>query len=91
MPKQYGTVDCGLFALAYAIAICMDKNPAKIIFEQISMRNHFNQVLKTQNLQQFNHFEIENNTWTHYNEHCIDLRVRRAKIQFCSLILLNFK
>ena len=25
MPKQYGSNDCGLFALAYAIAICMEK------------------------------------------------------------------
>ena len=82
MPKQYGTDDCGLFALAYAIAICMDKNPAKIIFEQISMRNHFNQVLKTQNLQQFNHFEIENNTLTNYNEHCIDLRGEELRYNF---------
>jgi hypothetical protein len=37
----------------------MDKNLAKLIFEQISIRNHYNQVLKSQNLQQFNHFEIE--------------------------------
>ena len=28
MPQQYGTSDCGLFALAYAIAICENKEPA---------------------------------------------------------------
>ncbi len=50
MNKQFGTDDCGLFALAYALAICMNKNPAQLLFEQISMRNHFNDVLKTQNL-----------------------------------------
>ena len=60
----------------------MDKNPAKIIFDQISMRYHFNQVLKTQNLQQFNHFEIENNTLTNDNEHCIDLRGEELRYNF---------
>ncbi len=73
MPKQYGTDDCGLFALAFAIAICMDKNPAKLFFEQISMRNHFNQVLKSQYLQKFNHLEIENSTLSHYYEYAIDI------------------
>ncbi len=34
MNKQFGTDDCGLFALAYALAICMDKNPAQLQFEQ---------------------------------------------------------
>jgi hypothetical protein len=32
MPKQYGSNDCGLFALASSIAIFMDKNPAKYFF-----------------------------------------------------------
>jgi hypothetical protein len=82
MPKQYGSNDCGLFALAYAIAICMEKNPAKLIFEQISMRNHFNQVLKSQNLQQFNHFEIENTTLTNFNEYCIDVRHEELRYNF---------
>ena len=35
--KQFGTDDCGLFALAYALAICLDKNPAQLLFEPISM------------------------------------------------------
>ena len=82
MNKQYGTDDCGIFALAYAIAICMDKNPAKLLFEQISMRNHFNQVLKSQNLQQFNHLEIENSTLSHYYEYAIDIRDEQLRHHF---------
>ncbi len=31
--KKFGTEYCGLFALAYAWAICMDKNPAQLLFE----------------------------------------------------------
>jgi hypothetical protein len=27
LPKQYGSYDCGLFALAYGIAICMNLYP----------------------------------------------------------------
>ena len=82
MPIQYGSNDCGLFALAYAVAICMETNPAKLIFEQIWMRNHFNQVLKSQNLQQFNHFEIENTTLTNCNEYCIDVRHEELRYNF---------
>jgi hypothetical protein len=65
MNKQFGTDDCGLFALAHALAISLDKNPAQLLFEPISMPNHFNDVLKTQNPQQFNPFEIQSNTLTH--------------------------
>ena len=73
MHKQFGTDDCGLFALAYALSICMEKNPAKLIFQQISMRSHFNQVLKTGTLEQFEYFEIQDNTLTPYKEYCIDI------------------
>ena len=44
MPQQYGTSDCGLFALAYAIAICENKEPDKLILHQISMRDRYNSI-----------------------------------------------
>ena len=31
MPKQHGINDCGLFALAYAKAICESKEPDKLL------------------------------------------------------------
>ena len=74
MHKQYGSDDCGLFALAYAIAICEEKDPSKLIFHQISMRNHFNEVLQTQQLKQFDYFEIKDATSPNYNEYYISLR-----------------
>jgi hypothetical protein len=42
MFEQYNTEDCGLFALANAIAICEDKGPSMLVFQKISMRDHFN-------------------------------------------------
>ena len=53
MIKQYGTNACGLFALAYAMAICEENDPAKLIFQQISMRNHFNKIMRTTEIEQF--------------------------------------
>jgi hypothetical protein len=87
MPKQNVTNDCGPFTLAYSIAFCMNKNLAKLIFEQISMRNHSNQVLKSQNLQQFYHFEREKNTFTNFNEYCIDVRHEELRYNF---VVSNF-
>ena len=71
MHKQFGTDDCGLFALAYAIAICEDKDPSKLIFQQIAMRNHFNKVLQTKKLEQFtlNYIEIKDDTVPYYKEY----------------------
>ena len=43
---------CGLFAVAYAMAICESKEPAKLLFLQIAMRDNFNTTLKTQELKQ---------------------------------------
>jgi hypothetical protein len=80
MPKQYGTNDCGLFALAYAIAICELKEPAKLLFQQISMRENFNNILKTQELKQFDHFDINDDKLVSYEEYFVNLR--DVKINF---------
>jgi Ulp1 family protease len=42
VPPQNGIDDCGLFALAYCIAICHDLDPSQMKFDQSSMREHFN-------------------------------------------------
>ena len=70
MYPQYGTNDCGLFALAYAIAICEEKDPAKLFFTQIAMRDHFNHVLQSQHL---THFEMKEMTTPHYKEYNVNL------------------
>lgn len=74
MVKQSGSSDCGLFALGYAIAICESKDPSKLVFKQNLMRNHFNEVLQSKILKQFEYEEIENTNKTNYKEYSLDLK-----------------
>ena len=41
-----GGADCGLFAIAFAVAICFGMNPSKVIFIQEKMRRHLIQFLE---------------------------------------------
>ena len=43
--QQKGVLDCGLFAIAFALEICMGKNPQYILFEQTKMRQHLHSCL----------------------------------------------
>ena len=38
--QQVGKMDCGLFAVAYAVEVCHGKNPAVTCFDQTKMRHH---------------------------------------------------
>ena len=38
--KQVGGNDCGLFAIAIAIAIAFGADPTKLLFDQVAMRSH---------------------------------------------------
>lgn len=38
--QQQGTNDCGLFSIAYALELCVGRNPESISFEQRRMRGH---------------------------------------------------
>ena len=40
---QSGANDCGLFAIAFATAICAGQNPATKVFDQGKMRGHLMQ------------------------------------------------
>ena len=55
MPKQSGTSDCGLFALGYATALCLEINPATLIFDQSRMRQEFNQMVMGHEVHLFSH------------------------------------
>ena len=46
MQHQAGGSDCGLFAIAFAVALCFGLNPSKLIFEQSKMRDHLLHCLK---------------------------------------------
>ena len=53
MAQQIGTYDCGLFAIAYAFELCIDKNPANLEFDQSTMRAHYNACLANRRFTSF--------------------------------------
>ena len=71
VPKQQGVIDCGIFALAYAIAICEGVDPSKLFFHQNLMRFHFNEIINTGVVTQFPHSQL--NTTTSYKDNLIDI------------------
>ena len=69
--SQYGYSDCGLFALAYVMAIAFMKNPAKMHFSQIKMRDHFNLCMECDYWTEFDGLEFDREL--KYIRHEIDL------------------
>ena len=51
--QQKGTTDCGLFAAAFATAICFGHDPTLLNFDQDSMRRHFKQCITSKNAEMF--------------------------------------
>ena len=51
--QQQGTVDCGLFAIAYAVCLVNGKDPAKIKFNQQGMRAFYVDSIKKRRLDMF--------------------------------------
>ena len=42
MAQQTCTYDCGLFAIAYAVDLRLNNNPTNVVYDQNSMRLHYN-------------------------------------------------
>ena len=42
VPKQRGSTDCGLFAMAYAQLLLDQKEPSHYVFDQSKMREQYN-------------------------------------------------
>jgi len=70
--KQTGSIDCGLYALGYALALAMDKDPGSLIFDQKKIREEFNQIIETKSLFLFSH-NVINNFVPQFNELSLDL------------------
>ena len=51
--QQQGTVDCGLFAIAYVISLANGKDPARVKYAQESMRAFFSNCIKKRHLEVF--------------------------------------
>ena len=44
--QQQGTLDCGLFAIAFAVEVCSGRNPQCASFDQKKMREHLYTCLR---------------------------------------------
>ena len=51
--KQEGTLDCGLFAIAYSIDICHNVDPSTVAYDQSKMHKHLAECFKKGKLTQF--------------------------------------
>ena len=51
--KQQNGCDCGLFALAYATALCLGQNPQSLLFKQSVMRAHLLKCLEEEDMKPF--------------------------------------
>lgn len=51
--SQQGAADCGLFAIAFAVALCLGNNPQKMVFNQDKMREHLVDCIESQNFTNF--------------------------------------
>ena len=51
--QQYGTDDCGLFAIACAYELCLGNNPGTIQFHQNELRKHYQICLSNKQLTSF--------------------------------------
>ncbi|CAF0949225.1 unnamed protein product [Brachionus calyciflorus] len=51
--SQFGTNDCGLFALAYAYDFSLGRDPSNFFYDQQFMRSNYNTFLKTSFLLEF--------------------------------------
>ena len=53
MAQQVGNYDCGLFAIAYAVDLCNNNNPANVVYDQNSMRIHYNSCIANRHFTPF--------------------------------------
>lgn len=51
--QQKGVIDCGLFAIAFAVEVCLGKNPEYFQFDQPKMRTHLYNCLTEGKMIQF--------------------------------------
>ena len=51
--RQYGSHDCGLFAIAFATTICFGDHPAKYLYCQSELRRHLVQCLTNGVMEEF--------------------------------------
>ena len=53
MHKQDGSNDCGIFSIAYSVALCLGEQPGSFLFDQKMMRRHLLECLHNQHFSMF--------------------------------------
>ena len=53
MHKQDGSNDCGIFSIAYSVALCLGEQPGPFLFHQKVMRKHLLECLHNQHFSMF--------------------------------------
>ena len=53
IPHQFGSADCGLFAIAFATALCLGTRLENVQFDQSKMRSHFISCFENQRMPMF--------------------------------------
>ena len=51
--RQTGSNDCGLFAMAFAVTLCMNGDPHLFMYNQLGMRSHLYECFETSYISQF--------------------------------------
>ena len=51
--KQFGSSDCGVYAIAYTTALSLGQDPGTLVFFQSEMRRHLFKMLKEKKLTMF--------------------------------------
>ena len=51
--KQSGLSDCGLFAIAFATALCFGRHPGELMFDQSKMRSYLMSCFQNRNISMF--------------------------------------
>lgn len=62
--QQLGICDCGLFALAFMIALCENIDPSTLRFDQDKMREHYLECNANNKLKQFPYLDKHSNKQT---------------------------
>ena len=53
MQRQRNHSDCGVFAIAFAMAICNGQNPEELMFDINKMRHHLHDCLEDKQMRHF--------------------------------------
>ena len=70
--EQSNSIDCGVFAIAFAVDVCFGLPPNESCYDVIEMCNHLSTCLQLQELSPFPRISTRGPRWRHFQQ-CIDI------------------